>query len=658
MRILLFNSLPLLFFFVEKEILTTQKQLDFLERFEPLLKEEPNKTLRLHHTPLNVDDNNKKQISTYNEIVQTINLGYQQVQEVGFINEQGKILNNIRNSPSLLEQRHHLVNFILNHNQINNDEFKSIYLGGKLHSLKPVHLFNKKSYFVIVWSFQSHSFALYTMILVGVFSVGMFVSLHIKNKTKETIAKISEFTHTVDEVIKQTKEQSETYLLQIEQETDQAKKLKSKKKKKKKPKAKKKKDKDTRDEHKDENNKKIEKDISSKHDIKLPNRPEGQGYLSLDENLRIPLPQEIGSHLSSTEKKFILIDPVLAEYREMVKPAVVITHEPSNKLRDKTFNPETKDLIRKVMQEVPFSLKDSLKQLNNIQKIFDSVKKSPQLHFLENIYFSKPSSKKNLKQFDTCLEFLTQSFHADSVIFLSYNLSFTCYEPIAGLGISDEAWKNFYVLKNDSMFLTTTKNDSSSTMNMEIILQVNETMKTDPHFIKRLNKKEISQIKWIYLLPLSFAEINGLIVFFYQKSHEKSQMDHFTSDAKNKLNEFLPILRRGIIKNVSTKEKAHQRMILELKHMISLGIPHIKIIHIRPDQSISIQNFNEQKKIMTKLLQNHERLFYSSPKHLVAYLSSTNVENLILKLTEVFGTINHEVRKYPGKLSVFDYYLL
>ena len=651
MRILLFNSLPLLFFFVEQEILTTQKQLDFLERFEPLLKEEPNKTLRLHHTPLNVDDNNKKQVSTYNEIVQTINLGYQQVQEVGFINEQGKILNNIRNSPSLLEQRHHLVNFILKHNSINNDEFKSIFLGGKLHSLKPVHLFNKKSYFVIVWNFQPNSFALYTMILVGIFSIGMFISLHIKSKTKETIAQITEFTHTVDTVIKQTKEQSETYMLQIEQEADQTKKLK--KEKKKKPKAKKKKDKDT-----DENNKKIEKDISSKNNSKLHNRPEDQGYLSLNENLQIPFSQEIGSHLSSTEKKFILIDPVLVEYREMIKPSVIITHEQSDKLRDKTFNPETKDLIRKVIQEVPSSFKDSLKQLNNIQKIFDSMKKSPQLHFLEDIYFSKPSSKKNLKKLDNCLEFLTQSFHADSVIFLNYNFSLTCYEPIAGFGISDEAWKNFYVLKNDSIFLTTTKNDLASIRNMEIVLQVNETMKTDPHFIKRLNKKEISQIKWIYLLPLTFAKINGLIVFFYQKSHEKSQIDHFTSDAENKLNEFLPILRRGIVKDVSTKEKTYQQMIFELKHMISLGIPHIKIIHIRPDQSISVQNFNEQKKIMKKLLQKNERLFYSSPKHLVAYLSSTDVEKLILKLTEVFGAINHEVRKYPGKLSVFDYYLL
>ncbi len=656
-RILFFNFLSLLFLFVEKDILSTQKQLDFLEKFEPLLREELQKTLRLHRTHFELYSHKKKASSKYNEIAQRINVNYKQVQEVGFVNEQGKILNYIRNSPLLLERRHRLVSFIRNRNQANSDEFNSIFLGDKLYSFKPIHLFGEKSYFVVVWNFQTSSFALYTLILVGIFSVYMSISLRTSKKEKDTLAKVSKFTEEVDEAIKQTKEQSEAYLLQIERETEEKEKAEASKKAKVK-------ETEGLKKSKTKKSKNNENDFLLKNDTKLKDSPEDQAYvryteyLRLDENLPMFFAQEIWGDFTDTEKKFILIDPVLAEYRETVKASTIITNKESDKLRAKAFDPETKDLIQKVIKETPASLKDSLEQLKNIQKMFDNLERSPQSSFLENIYFTKPATKQNLKELSECLKWITQSFHADSAIFLSYNSSLICYEPIVGFGMSNEAWKNFYVLEKDPLLPADTKNDSSSTMSVETVLSVNEEMKTAPDFRKRLSKEKASQIEWIYLLSLQFADINALIVFFYEKPHEKDQINDFKSDAANKLNEFLPILRRGVLKDASKKEEVYKQARLELERMITSDTPHIKIIHVRPHQPISVQSFNKQQSRMKELLKNSERLLYNSPKHLIAYLSSTDVKNFISKLIKAFGEIEYEVREYSDKTNVLDYYLL
>ena len=288
-------------------------------------------------------------------------------------------------------------------------------------------------------------------------------------------------------------------------------------------------------------------------------------------------------------------------------------------------------------------------QLERLQETFQEWGKSPQIALLNHIYEAKPGVRHSLEFLTSHLHYIARDFHADSLIFLSLNSEINCFGPLTFFGMPAEAVKNFYIHRKDPLF--------PIRMGQPTLVMIDEATKNNPYFIKKLNKRLASQMEWVGLLPLNFLKLDILLVLFYKKSFSKEEMEEMVSPWKKRLIEISPIIKRVVFAHPKPEHNPRSQLLIELKKMISLGVRPLNVLHVRTSYLISPDSFKKLSRAIKNLLKDNERLFYISPKCLIAYLSSTSVSEFLSK-TKPFmaGKLTHQARAYPDEGEILDLY--
>ncbi len=527
-----------------------------------------------------------RRIEVYNEIKQRMIWNNHQIKEILFLNINAQVMNDLKNLLSIEEPNKKLMYFIMN-NKSKSNKSSSLLINNKLYTLQPIELFGLILYLVVQWNFILIPFGFYMMLLIGILSCIIFIiSFYKKNKMK---IKLNELTNKVSDRFQKTEEDKKKYISIFKD------------------------------------------DISFQNSV-------------LDKN------SLIFENFDKNDKNYLLIDPVLTEYREKAKEYSKMHVTSATTIRSKIFNPEVKDLIQQIAHEIPSLTKGYLEQLNHLQGIFNNLKRKTKILFLDKIYLKRPSTKKLAEKLKDCLQYLAQDFHSDFCIYLNYNFFINSYEPIAEFGMVNEAWKNFYILKKDPLISIDGTQDN--------LLRIDKALKINPYFMKRLNQKIASEIEWIYFTTLDPSDTNVIMAFFYKKAYNESQIKKFKKNTQDKLNNFAPLFRRMIPNNTIKRLEIYDRLILELKEMIMSGVYTLKVLHIYLTQPFSFDQFENSSNLIKDCFIESERFFYVSPMHFIVYLSSSDLDHVITKLKPIVGELKYKVYDYPAKSAILDYYLL
>ena len=589
------NLFAILFFCVEKYVIAPHERANFIAFTERFVEKKVKLFSELEGLSQAADVKTKGrggggQTKKYDELIRNIRWLNHRITQAAFISSRGNILNSVRNSLFLWEEKQALWELSLNSKKIRGGRPDSISISDRLYTLKPLLLSGQNVYLALQWDFVESSLGFYVLVLLGVLSVlSLLVPLSPSFPWEEKKVARSFETGT--------------------------------------------------------------KGFSDKPDAET-RRITAETKLNTQEDLLSGFDEEF-SYKEGT-KNFILMDPTLEEYQKSTSIHFGES-DPIQQIRQKAFDPETKELIEKVSSESPPEgdhaepESDHAEQLERLQETFQEWGKSPQITLLNHIYEAKPRVKDSLEFLTSHLHYIARNFHADSLIFLSLNSEINCFEPLTFFGMPAEAAKNFYIHRKDPLF--------PIHMGQPTLVMIDEATKSNQYFTKKLNKRLASQMDWVVLLPLHFLNLDILLALFYKKDFSKEEMEEMMSSWKSRLAEISPIIKRVVFAHPKPENSPRAHLLMELKKMISLGIRPLNVLHVQTSYMISPNSFKKLSRAFEGLLKNNERFFYVSPKCLTAYLSSTPVNEFLSK-TKPFmaGKLTHRVRTYPDEGEILDLY--
>ena len=314
-----------------------------------------------------------------------------------------------------------------------------------------------------------------------------------------------------------------------------------------------------------------------------------------------------------------------------------------NKLRERTFNNETLQLIQDIKINInePDTLAESIKQFQDKNNLI----LLPSIFKDLDAGYAKEDASISI-EITEVLEYLATSIKVDAAYLLNYSSTLGCYEPVSTYNVSYPADRNLYLLHHDP-YIKISKH-------IDVIQEMTESLKTNPYIIKRFSAELLEQIKFIRYVPLHSHNIDTFLIFLY--FNDISNEQYLISDDEQALilGDVLPMIKLFLSQDTfqDINDITVASFFNTLKGITHGGLDKATIVHFYPVKVIDNIMFDTIKNKLKDVLIFKERLFYISPTHLIFILIKTDVNLILETLFTMVGEYKNNVYIFPddGKM--------